>query len=84
MMISQPCRASKSTPGAIDARPRCQRHGCHPQAVAREPTSRLSGKGANSLARCAGSGDIIEVAPHCKRASAARLNTSPDTSPGKA
>jgi hypothetical protein len=65
----------QSTPGAIDARPRYQRHGCHPQAMAREPTSRLSGNDAGSLARCAGSGDISEVAPHCKRASAARLNT---------
>jgi hypothetical protein len=39
----------------------------HPQARAREPTIRLSGKSTGSHRRRAGSGDIIDVAPLCKR-----------------
>ena len=39
----------------------------HPPAMAREPTIGLSGNGAGTLSRRAGSGEIIEVRPHCKR-----------------
>jgi hypothetical protein len=39
----------------------------HPQARAREPTIRLSGKSTGLHVRRAGSGDIIDVAPLCKR-----------------
>lgn len=78
MMISQPCRAPNPRPERSTLGRDVRDTDVTPQAMAREPTSRLSGNGAGSLARRAGSGDISEVAPLGKRASPV-----PGTSPGR-